>query len=211
MGGTLKPGGIFLKVIGLTGGIASGKSTVSMYLKSKGAVIIDADKIARQIMQKGKPAWNEIILHFGKDILTDKNEIDRKRLGKQVFSDKHKLSLLNSITHPKIINEIEKQLKNFEKNNKSVVVIDAPLLLETGLDVLVDEVWLVVVDEQTQLKRLISREEDLGVDEAYARIKSQMSLQDKKKLADRLIDNSGTIGETKEQLDKIWEEVVKLQ
>ena len=115
MGGTLKPGGIFLKVIGLTGGIASGKSTVSMYLKSKGAVIIDADKIARQIMQKGKPAWNEIILHFGKDILTDKNEIDRKRLGKQVFSDKRKLSLLNSITHPKIINEIEKQLKNFEK------------------------------------------------------------------------------------------------
>ncbi|HHY03867.1 MAG TPA: dephospho-CoA kinase [Thermoanaerobacterales bacterium] len=200
-----------MKVIGLTGGIASGKSTVSMYLKSKGAVIIDADKIARQIMQKGKPAWNEIILHFGKDILTDKNEIDRKRLGKQVFSDKRKLSLLNSITHPKIINEIEKQLKNFEKNNKSVVVIDAPLLLETGLDVLVDEVWLVVVDEQTQLKRLISREEDLGVDEAYARIKSQMSLQDKKKLADRLIDNSGTIGETKEQLDKIWEEVVKLQ
>jgi dephospho-CoA kinase len=144
-----------LFVVGLTGGIASGKSTVSLLLKDKGAVIIDADEIARQIMQPDKPAWFKVINHFGHEILNEEEYIDRKKLADIVFSDKRQLEFLNSFTHPEIINEIKSQLEYYKSLQKEVVIIDAALLLEVGLDAIVDEVWVVTVDEKVQLERLI--------------------------------------------------------
>lgn len=195
-------------VIGLTGGIASGKSTVTALLKEKGAVIIDADKIAREIMSKGEPAWFEVLNYFGDEILNDdRSDIDRKKLASIVFSDKAKLEALNNITHPKIIEEIKKQVEEYKKAGKKIIVIDAALLIEAGLDKIVDEVWVVAANEDIQLQRLMAREKDITKDEAVKRIKSQMPLAEKLKFADRVIDNNSSIEETKNQVDKIWTKI----
>jgi len=196
-----------LYVIGLTGGIASGKSTVSLLLEEKGAVIIDADKIAKQIIQPGKPAWIKVVNHFGKQILNDMNEIDRKKLANIVFSEKKQLELLNSFTHPEIVNEIKYRLDYYHSLHEELVVIDAALLIEVGLHKIVDEVWLVVVDEKTQLERLMAREKNLSAEQAMKRIRSQMPQNEKIMYADRIIDNNGTIEDTKVQVDKIWREI----
>ncbi|HHW03105.1 MAG TPA: dephospho-CoA kinase [Thermoanaerobacterales bacterium] len=196
-----------MKVIGLTGGIASGKSTISMLLKNRGAVIIDADEIAREIMTPGKPAWRAVIENFGRDILLDEKNIDRKKLGRIVFSDRKLLETLNGITHPTIVREIKDRLEHYRKENAKVVVVDAALLLETGLDSLVDEVWVVAVDEKTQLKRLLNREKNMSLEEAMNRIMAQMTLDKKIKMADKIIDNSGSIEETEQQIDELWREI----
>ncbi len=207
MGRTVE-GGMALTVVGLTGGIASGKSTVSSLLKDKGAAIIDADEIAKEIMSKGKPVWVNVVNHFGEQILNDdKSDIDRKKLADIVFSDRIQLEALNSLTHPEILKEIKKQLENYKKAGRKVIVIDAALLLESGLDALVDEVWLVAVDEKTQIKRLIMREKDMAHAQALNRIKSQMPLKEKLKYANRVIDNNAGIEETREQIDEIWREI----
>lgn len=197
-----------MTVVGLTGGIASGKSTVSSLLKDKGAAIIDADEIAKETMSKGKPVWVSVINHFGEQILNDdKSDIDRKKLADIVFSDRVQLEALNSLTHPEILKEIKKQLENYKKAGRKVIVIDAALLLESGLDTFVDEVWLVVVDEKTQLERLVMREKDMDFAQALNRIKSQMPLKEKLKYANRVIDNNSSIEETREQIDEIWREI----
>lgn len=196
-----------MKVIGLTGGIASGKSTISMLLKNRGAVIIDADKIAREIMTPGKPVWHAVIEHFGREILLDGKNIDRKKLGRIVFSDQKLLETLNSITHPAIVQEIKERLDYYRHKNEKVVVVDAALLLEIGLDSLVDEVWVVVVDEKNQLKRLMDREKGMDLEEARNRIRAQMPLDEKIKMADKIIDNSGSIEETERQIDELWREI----
>lgn len=208
MGAALIERGVSMKVIGLTGGIASGKSTVSMLLKQKGAVIIDADNIARQILEPNKPAWVEVIKHFGREILQNNNEIDRKKLANIVFSDKGQLEVLNSITHPIIINEIKKRIESYSKTNK-VVVVDAALILELGLDRLVDEVWVIAIDEKTQLKRLLEREKNMSRQEALARIRSQMPQTEKIKLADRVLDNNGSLDDIKNQIEILWREIIK--
>ncbi len=206
--GRIVEGGMALTVVGLTGGIASGKSTVSSLLKDKGAAIIDADEIAKEIMSKGKPVWVNVVNHFGEQILNDdKSDIDRKKLADIVFSDRVKLEALNSLTHPEILKEIKKQLENYKKAGRKVIVIDAALLLESGLDTFVDEVWLVVVDEKTQLERLVMREKDMDFAQALNRIKSQMPLKEKLKYANRVIDNNSSIEETREQIDEIWREI----
>lgn len=206
--GRIVEGGMALTVVGLTGGIASGKSTVSSLLKDKGAAIIDADEIAKETMSKGKPVWVSVINHFGEQILNDdKSDIDRKKLADIVFSDRVQLEALNSLTHPEILKEIKKQLENYKKAGRKVIVIDAALLLESGLDTFVDEVWLVVVDEKTQLERLVMREKDMDFAQALNRIKSQMPLKEKLKYANRVIDNNSSIEETREQIDEIWREI----
>jgi dephospho-CoA kinase len=176
-------------------------------LKEKGAVIIDADKISRQIMLPGKQAWFEVKQNFGDKILYPDGNINRKKLGEIVFSDVHKLYILNHITHPKIVDEIIKQLSFYRKKNEKVAVIDAALLLEIGLDIHVDEVWVVMVDENTQIQRLIKREKNMTIQQAVERIRAQMPLEEKLKFAKRVIDNSGDIIDTKKQLAKIWEEL----
>lgn len=196
-----------MKVIGLTGGIASGKSTISMLLRDKGAVIIDADEIAREILSPKKPAWNAVIDCFGREILLDGENIDRKKLGRMVFSDRAMLEKLNRITHPAILEEIKKRLDYYRQKREKIVVIDAALLLEIGLDSMVDEVWLVAVDEKTQLERLLNREKEMSVEEAMDRIRAQLPLDKKIKMADRIIENSGSIEETKRQIDALWRDI----
>lgn len=194
--------------IGLTGGIASGKSTVSLLLKDKGAVIIDADKIAKEIMKPEKSAWPQVIKHFGKTVIKDDGNIDRKKLADIVFSDEEELKALNRLTHPHIIEEIKHQLAFYKLKGEAVIVVDAALLLEIGLQNLVDEVWLVSVSEKTQIERLLKREKHLGYTEAVKRIKAQMPLDQKKKYAHRIIDNDEEIEKTKSQIDKIWKEIM---
>ncbi|SHM55984.1 dephospho-CoA kinase [Caldanaerovirga acetigignens] len=198
-----------MRVIGLTGGIASGKSTVSKMLREKGAYIIDADEIAKEIVKPGKPAWEDIVRHFGKEILDESGNILRKKLAKIVFSDEKELSVLNRITHPRIVEEIKRQLEECKKRNEKIVVIDAALLLEIGLDVLVEEVWVVAVDEKTQIERLIKRENYISYAEAVERIRAQMPLEEKLKFATRIIDNSRDIEDTQKQVDEIWREIEK--
>lgn len=192
-------------IIGLTGGIASGKSTVSNYLAELGAIIIDADKIAHEIMEKGKTAYWQVIEAFGREILAENGEIDRSRLGKIVFNNLEKKKILEEITHPQVIREMREKIEEYRAENK-VIVLDVPLLFEAGLDIMVDETWVVYVDRETQLQRLIARD-GLSYEEANKRIQAQMSLEKKRVLADFVINNKGNIEDLKRQVLLKWREI----
>ncbi|WP_038069466.1 MULTISPECIES: dephospho-CoA kinase [Thermoanaerobacterium] len=193
-----------MKVIGLTGGIASGKSTVSSILKSLGAVIIDADVVSREIMIKGTETYNILVSVFGKEILRKDGEIDRRKLGNLVFADKEKLNKLNEITHPEIIKRIKDIIEEERKKGKEkAIVLDAALLIEMKLFNMVDEVWLVVVDKKTQIRRLMKRD-NLSYKDALNRIKSQMSIEDKMKYADFIINNCKDFNAIKRQVELLW-------
>ena len=192
-----------MKVIGLTGGIASGKSTVSNMAMMYSIKVIDADRIAREIVAKGKPALAQIIKFFGNEVVNEKGELDRKVLGKIVFNDREKLEKLNSITHPVIIKEIEKKIQEYRKvRDFSAIILDAALLIETDMRKLVDEVWLVIVDEKIQINRLIQRD-GISKNEALRRIRSQMPTSEKIKYADVIIENNGDLVELATKVKKL--------
>ncbi len=194
-----------MKIIGLTGGIASGKSTVSQLLIEHGINIIDADKIAREVVQKGTIGLNKIVAHFGDEILNSDGTLNRKALGAIVFEDDNKLSALNGIMHPLIEQRIDDVAKYYQKENCKFIILDAPLLFEVGLDKRCNEVWLVVVNKDIQLQRLMARD---GIELAMAEkiIASQMPLSEKMKKADVYIDNNGG----KEALKKQVLELIKI-
>lgn len=195
-----------MHVIGLTGGIASGKSTVSRHLAKLGAIILDADQIAREIVAPGKPALQEIVKEFGEEVLLPDGSLDRARLGKLVFADKVKRDSLNQITHPKIFAEIRERIAKLRERYDClhrVVVIDAPLLIEAGFVPLVESVWLVAVDEETQIKRLMERD-GYSRPEAEARLKSQLPLEQKLVYADHIIQNTGTVEATIARVNELW-------
>ncbi|WHY84960.1 dephospho-CoA kinase [Neobacillus novalis] len=186
-------------VIGLTGGIASGKSTVSKMFKEMDIPVVDADVEARLAVEKGEPAYNKIIAVFGAEILMENGEIDRPKLGSIIFHQAEKRSLLNEIVHPEVRRRMMEQIAAAKQNREDVIVLDIPLLFESKLTYMVDKTILVYVDNETQLQRLIDRNQLSGVD-AEARVRSQLPLADKVKLADEVIDNNGTVEETKKQL-----------
>ena len=186
-------------VIGLTGGIASGKSTVSNMFKEMDITVVDADVEARLAVKKGEPAYNKIIAEFGIEIVMEDGELDRPELGSIIFHQADKRQILNEITHPEVRKRMRNQIENATKNNEEVVVLDIPLLFESKLTGMVDKTILVFVDNETQLQRLIERNK-LSVEDAEARIRSQMPLSEKVKLADVVINNNGTIFETRKQL-----------
>lgn len=195
------------RVVGLTGGIASGKSLVSTYLRELGAQIIDADEIARRLVQPGGPVLREIVAEFGDAVLNADGTLNRKELGRIVFSDPAKLDRLNKITHPHILAEIKMLLdKHRESGSDRVAVLDAPLLYEVGGEGLVDEVWVVYVDYPTQLERLMMRD-NLSEEDARRRIAAQIPLEEKVRRADKVIDNRSTPEETKRQVRRLWEEL----
>lgn len=191
--------------IGLTGGIASGKSTVSDILRAKGAWIIDADKLARQVVEPGQPALKEITVVFGEGVLLPNGQLNRKLLGEIVFADDVKRRLLEDITHPAISRAVDEEINRAEQAGVAVVVLDVPLLIETGWTTMVDELWVVYVSPETQIERLIKRD---GLDrkQALDRIASQMRLQDKLQYANVIIDNNQGLDETTTQVLTAWKE-----
>ncbi|MEH7082934.1 dephospho-CoA kinase [Neobacillus drentensis] len=189
-------------VIGLTGGIASGKSTVSNFFKEMNITVVDADIEARLAVMKGETAYFKIIAEFGDDILLADGEIDRPKLGSIIFHQVEKRQLLNDIVHPEVRRRMKEKVETAKKNGEEVVVLDIPLLFESKLTYMVDKTLLVFVDNETQLKRLIARN-NLSIEDAEARIHSQMPLSDKLRLADAVINNNGSVEDTKKQLLEI--------
>jgi dephospho-CoA kinase len=186
-------------VIGLTGGIASGKSTVSAMLMEKGITVIDADLEARLAVEKGEEAYDEIVSRFGTGILQPNGEIDRARLGAIIFHDKAERMALNAIVHPAVRKRMLEKKEQAIQKGEQIVVLDIPLLFESKLEHMADKTLLVYTDADIQLKRLMDRN-SLSEAEAEARINSQMPLKEKLGLADAVINNNGTLEETKEQL-----------
>lgn len=186
------------KTIALTGGIASGKSTVSDYLKKSGYEVIDADLISREITAKGSVGLAQIIAVFGEKYLTEEGTLNRKALGGWVFAHPHELAKLEKITLPLIEQEIERKI---EQSKGEVVFVDGATIIENGLKDKFTALWLVGCDEEIQLKRLCARD-NLSRTEALRRINSQLSLAEKKKYADVYLDNSGEKADIYKQVDK---------
>jgi dephospho-CoA kinase len=175
-------------LVGLTGGLATGKTTVAQVFKHCGAVVIDADQLAREAVRPGKAAWREIIRRFGKGILNPDRTIDRQALGAMVFRHKSQLRLLERIIHPRVARQQMRLTKQASKKNPNAVVIyDVPLLFEAGIDKRVDKIIVVTADRRTQIARLKTRN-GLTRAEALRRIKSQMPLTMKRRLADHVVD-----------------------
>lgn len=189
-----------MKVIGLTGGIASGKSTVSTFLAELGAIIIDGDLTAHRLMEPYQPTWEDIVRVFGRDILNTDLTIDRVKLGAIVFNDRERLKVLNQITHPRIIAEVQNEMQHLRHTQaNAVLVLDVPLLFEGHMDKLCDQVWVVWVSREKQIERLMERN-CLSREEAIKRIDTQMPLDEKARRADIVIDNNGTMEETLAQV-----------
>ncbi|MBU0702138.1 dephospho-CoA kinase [bacterium] len=190
-------------IIGLTGSIGCGKTTAANIFKELGAVIIDADKIAREIVEPQMLAWQQIIDAFGDEALNPDLTINRHYMGELIFNDRLSRERLNQITHPLIREEIDKQIQ--EQNGK-IIIIDAPLLIEAGVEKIADRIIVVITSRDTQIRRLKMRNlfSDFQIE---ARLNSQLSLEDKIKKADYIIDNDGSIIETTRQIKKIWEEL----
>jgi dephospho-CoA kinase len=191
--------------IGLTGGIASGKSTVSQWLIRHGYPVIDADKISREVVAAGEPVLCKIAEKFGDTMILPTGELDRKKLASLVFQDDKERLKLNALLHPLIRARMLKELDQHEKEGASLAFLDIPLLYESGLESWVDKTIIVYVSETNQLKRLMARNR-LAESQAHARIVSQMPLSEKVKLADAVIDNNGSIEETEAQLQRLFQQ-----
>lgn len=195
-----------MRVIGLTGGIASGKSTVSAWLRQWGAYIVDADAISRETTKKGGQGYLAVKARFGQDMLRPDGELDRRKLGGIVFADESKRRELEGILHPIVIEETKREMELARAQGCTVCVLDVPLLFESGMERLCDETWVVYVPRQEQLRRVMARD-GLTEQQAQARIDSQMPLSEKLARADRAVDNSGSMERTREQLRALWEEL----
>ena len=191
-------------LVGLTGGIASGKTTVSAMLAERGAEVIDADHIARQVVMPGTPAWCKIRDHFGPGVLHPDGQLDRQALADIVFADKSKLALLNEITHPAIFARIADRLEAHHGQDV-VVVLDAALLIEAGLAEGVDVVVVVHSPREIQVERLAAK--GVGATDARNRIAAQLEPEKRLARADIVIDNSGSLEDLGRQVDKLWEEL----
>ena len=189
-------------IIGLTGGIATGKSTVTGMLRERGIPVIDADQIAREVVEPGKPAYEAIVRHFGREILQPDKTIDRKRLGEIVFSDESERQKLNAIVHPEVRRVMLMEAKAAEQNGAPVVFMDIPLLFESRLQHMVEKVAVVYAPPEMQLARMLERDE-LDEEQAQKRLRAQLPIDQKKQEADFLIDNSGTREETARQVDEM--------
>jgi dephospho-CoA kinase len=192
-------------VIGVTGSFGSGKSTVAGIFKRYGASVIDADKLARGCVHPGSPAYKRVISLFGRDILARGRSIDRSRLAGIVFNNKSLLRKLNSIIHPEVIRNIRQRIKTAKSK---IVLLDAPLIIEAGLRNIVDKLIVVKVSRKKQIKRIQKR---LGISKSVIlkRIRCQMPQKEKVRFADFIIDNDGTLNQTKKQVERIWRRLWK--
>ena len=195
--------------VGLTGGIACGKSTVAKIFVKNGAYLIDFDGLAHEVQEPGKPAWKEVVNHFGEGILQPDKKIDRVKLGNIVFADKKKLSELNNIVHPLVYQEWHARLEKIGKKEKHAIVLsDIPLLFEGNMQHLFDLTMLVLIAPKEQICRLMARN-GVSKEEAGKRLKSQMPINEKIALADIVIDNEGSIFETEKRVGQVWQELLQ--
>ncbi|MGI5854273.1 MAG: dephospho-CoA kinase [Bacillota bacterium] len=191
-------------IVALTGGIASGKSTVAEMFKSLGAPLIDSDLLAHQALMPQGEAYQEVLAEFGTDILNEDQSINRGRLGAVVFESSSRLQKLNSIVHPVVLRNIETLVSNYRAQGHKVVLIDIPLLYEAGRADEYDFVILVHVPVDLQRKRLSGRNTELSEIEIERRLSAQLPIDTKAERADFVIDNSGTIEKTRAQVEEIW-------
>lgn len=191
---------------GLTGSIATGKSTVAAMLKEKGAVILDADQISREVVEVGTPGWKQVVEAFPEAVRED-GALDRKKLGRIIFADAEKRRQLEAIIHPLVLDAIKTRGTQLKQRGQ-IVFADIPLLYETNSQIWLDGVVVVYVPQAVQLKRLMERDQ-LSEKEALKRITAQMSIEEKHQLADYVIDNSGTLSETKVQVDRLWYQIIE--
>ncbi len=196
--------------VGLTGSIASGKSTVSRMFVELGAYLIDYDVLAREVVEPGREAWEGIVAEFGSEVLNKDSTLNREVLGRIVFDDPLKLDKLNKITHPAVFEAAEKKWQEIVKANpKAVIIKDVPLLIETGIHKTVDKVIVVSARPEAQLQRLIAQ--GFAKEDALKRIDSQMPINEKIAYADFAIRNDGPLSETREQVEEIYRSLLQSQ
>ncbi len=191
-------------IVGLTGGIATGKSTVTNMLRELGAHVVDADVWARKVVEPGSPALQEIAEAFGRDVIRPDGTLNRPALAAVVFRDERARQRLNAITHPRVRDGMRQETEQYLREHPGQPIVwDVPLLFEGETKNLVDTTVLVYVDEATQLQRLMERD-GLSQEDALARIRAQMPIEEKRKLAHHIIDNRGTREQTREQVARLW-------
>ncbi|MDQ1240147.1 MAG: hypothetical protein QG577_2333 [Thermodesulfobacteriota bacterium] len=198
-------------LVGVTGGIASGKSTVAKMLEEKGSPIIDFDVLARIVVEPDKPAWKQIVSYFGEQVLAEDRTLDRKKLSDIVFQDMEKRKKLESFTHPQIRIEFVRQLNEITaKDPDAIVQVVIPLLLELNLQYLFHKVLVVYVSQEEMVKRLAARD-NITEDQARKMLSSQLPMEEKVRYADFVVDNSGTVEETQKKVDELWEKLEQVQ
>jgi dephospho-CoA kinase len=191
-------------VIGLTGGIGTGKSVVARILEEQGAVILDADRVGHEVYLPGRPAHEDIVAEFGTEVVASDGTIDRKRLGPIVFADPEKLARLNAITHPRMKELMLEKLAEAKAGGAKVAALEAALLFDAGWDDLTDEVWVTVVDAETAARRASERS-GIPVEQVLERIqKAQMASEDRVRRSDVVIDTSGTLEDTRRRTLEAW-------
>ena len=191
-------------VIGLTGGIGSGKSTVSEMLRAKGAAVVSADLVGHEVYRPGTAVWDEVVAAFGRDVLTADQEIDRRKLGSIVFADPEARRRLNAITHPPMRRLMAERLDDLRRQGVHVAVLEAALLIEAGWVDLADEVWLTLVEPAEAAQRLMARS-GLSQEEAEARIAAQLSDQERLEHADVVIDTDCSLADVARRVDELWD------
>lgn len=195
-----------MEIIGLTGGIGTGKSTVSNFLREQNFAIVDADKISREVVEPGRPLLKELEEAFGSEIIMEDGSLNRKGLAAIVFNDIEQRKLMDSIMHKEILAEMHRCMENYqEQGTHQGIIIDAPLLFEIGLEKWCDQVWLVTADMDIRIQRVCARDNAVP-EEVEARIRNQMSDDEKKKLSDEILDNSGTFEHLHNQLTDLLKE-----
>jgi dephospho-CoA kinase len=195
-------------VVGLTGGIASGKSTVSRMFEQAGIPVICSDELARKVVRPGSQGLAEIRRIFGDAVLDSEGKLDREAMARLVFQDRSKRKILESIIHPRVEEEQNKRLRTLERQEHSIVVVDVPLLYETGWERFVDLVVVVYAPRHVQEERLVTRD-GMSVEDARSRLDAQMPIDEKRRLADRLVDNGNTLEHTLRQVESVIEELKK--
>lgn len=198
-------------LLGVTGGIASGKSTVARMLEELGAPIIDFDLLSRVVVEPGKPAWQDIVSFFGEQVLLPDQTLDRKKLSEIVFRDMEKRKKLEGFTHPRIHGEFVRLVKEHTARNPAVIIqVVIPLLIEVNLQYLFHKLLLVYIPRESQIQRLMERD-GISREMAQSILAAQLPIDEKRAYADYIIDNSGSLEETKKQVEKVWRKLKEFQ
>ncbi len=198
-------------LLGVTGGIASGKTTVAQMLGQLGAWLIDFDLLSRVVVEPGKPAWRDITAYFGERVLLQDKTLDRKKMAEIVFRDSEKRKKLESFVHPRIYEEFRRLVKEYAAKDSNIIIqVVVPLLLEENLQHLFDKILLVYIPEEMQIGRLMKRDR-VSREMALTMVRSQFPVEGKRTYADFIVDNSGSLEETKRQVEEVWEKLKKFQ